>query len=166
MRSYLVRAAIPADLDEIIQLCSEHAQYEQAEYDPEGKKEKLLDHLFSAAPRAYCLVVESVDAQIIGYATYTKEFSTWDADFFVHVDCLYLRPAARNRRIGWVLGKHIARATLDLGIQFMQFQTPPFNTPAIRIYEAMGARKKDKIRFYANRDDMLKFVGPGLVSGQ
>lgn len=159
MVTFQIRPAVPEDIDDIIELCAEHAKHEQAEYSSEGKKEKLSRCLFGSRPQLYCLVVEDQKSGIVGYATYSQEFSTWEADFFIHVDCLYLRPKARNRRIGWILGKHIARAALELDAQTIQFQTPPFNTPAIRIYEAMGARRKEKVRFYADRQDMLNFVG-------
>lgn len=50
---YTIRPAIPNDIDEIINLCSEHAEYERAEYDAFGKKEKLHAFLFSNQPRFF-----------------------------------------------------------------------------------------------------------------
>lgn len=154
-----IRWARPDDLEQIVELCAEHATFERADYAPEGKRERLREHLFGPQPRAYCLVVDAPDGHsLAAYATFTLEFSTWDAAEFVHVDCLYLRLGARNRSLGWQLGKRIASEALALGARHMQFQTPPFNEAAIRIYSAMGARRKDKVRFYADRDDMLRFV--------
>lgn len=154
-----IRRARPEDLDDIIELCAEHAAFEHANYAREGKREALRAHLFGPAPRVHCLVVEGAEGgRLGGYATFTLEFSTWDAAEFVHVDCLYLRPGARNRSLGWQVGKRIASEALAMGARHMQFQTPPFNEPAIRIYSAMGAHRKDKVRFYADRDDMLRFV--------
>lgn len=155
-----IRWARPEDISELVRLCAEHAVFERADYQAEGKAERLARHLFGPQRRAHCLVVEDEDntAVLTGYATFTQEFSTWDADFFVHVDCLYLRPNGRNRQLGWQLGKRIAAEALALGADFMQFQTPPFNETAIRLYSAMGARRKDKVRFYADRSDMQRFV--------
>lgn len=154
-----IRWARPEDLDDIVELCAEHAQFEQASYSREGKRELLQRHLFGPSPRVRCLVADGpADTPLAGYATFTLEFSTWDAAEFVHVDCLYLRPGVRNRSLGWQIGKRIASEALALGAHHMQFQTPPFNEPAIRIYSAMGAHRKDKVRFYADRADMLRFV--------
>jgi ribosomal protein S18 acetylase RimI-like enzyme len=154
-----IRWARPDDLEEIIELCAEHAHFERAIYSREGKRELLLRYLFGQAPRAKCLVVERVDGgPLAGYATFTLEFSTWDAAEFVHVDCLYLRPSVRNRSLGWQIGKRIANEILAMGVRHVQFQTPSFNEPAIRIYQAMGASRKDKARFYGDRDGMLRFV--------
>ncbi len=161
MARYNIRSAKPDDIDEIIALCAEHAVLEKAAFDPRGKAERLAHHLFGTAPRAHCLVLEGTDGRLLGYATYALEFSTWDAEFFFHVDCLYLRPEARNQGVGWLFGKRIASEMVASGVGSMQFQTPPFNSPAIRIYEAMGATRKDKVRFYANREDALRFIKKG-----
>jgi hypothetical protein len=40
-----------------------------------------------------------------------------------------------------------------------QWQTPPTNHNAIRFYEALGARRKDKARFYFDRDLVLALGG-------
>lgn len=155
-----IRWATPDDVPELIRLCAEHAVFERATYDPAGKADALTRHLFGPDPRARCLVVDGEPGSpLLGYATFTREFSTWDADFFIHVDCLFLRPAARNRQLGWQLGKRIASEALALGVGFMQFQTPPFNETAIRLYQAMGAQRKEKVRFYADRNDLQRFVG-------
>jgi len=158
MAKYSIRAARREDLPEIVRLCAEHAQYEQARFEPEGKAERLAQFFFGERPRAHCLVLENGDGHLAGYATFSLEFSTWDADQYFHVDCLYIREEARNRGVGWIFGKRIAEEMVKHGAPTIQFQTPTFNTIAIRIYQAMGATRKDKARFYATRDDALRFI--------
>ena len=75
----ILRFAQKKDLQKIIHLCELHATFEQADYNPKQKKEQLSNYLFSDIPSLYCLVVEK-DAELIGYATYMKQFSTWDAN--------------------------------------------------------------------------------------
>jgi ribosomal protein S18 acetylase RimI-like enzyme len=158
MATHTVREARREDLPEIVRLCAEHALFEQADYAPEGKSAKLAQFLFSDPPRAYCLILENGEGRPVGYATFSFEFSTWDAEHYFHVDCLYMREEARNRGVGWKFGKRIAEEMVKRGARTIQFQTPPFNTLAIRIYQAMGAKRKDKARFYATRDDALRFI--------
>jgi hypothetical protein len=86
---YKIRKAVSTDIEEIINLCGEHAEFERAEFSLANKAEKLANSLFSDNPQLFCLVVESDNRGILGYATFTKEFSTWDADFFIHLDCLF-----------------------------------------------------------------------------
>ena len=38
---YTLRPALPKDIDEIINLCAEHAEYERVEYNRAYKKEKI-----------------------------------------------------------------------------------------------------------------------------
>lgn len=145
--NYVIRGAKPVDITEIINLCAEHAEYEQASYSSKGKAEKLSSFLFSDNPRLFCLIAE-IDKIIVGYATYMFEFSTWDADFYVHMDCLYLRPKARGLRIGEAMVKEIARQTKEHNSQLIQWQTPESNERAIKFYYRIGATSKKKLRMY------------------
>jgi L-amino acid N-acyltransferase YncA len=75
-----IRFANKKDLPQIIELCKEHAEYERAEYEQKNKAELLSEFIFGQNPSLKCLIVEQ-DNSIIGYATFMKQFSTWDADF-------------------------------------------------------------------------------------
>jgi GNAT superfamily N-acetyltransferase len=145
---YRIRAARPADLSEIIALCAEHAPFEQVEYCADGKAEKLGAQLFSDTPRLLCLLAENTDGEALGYATFMPEFSTWQAEFFLHMDCLFLRPHARNFGIGEALIKAIAAHAPALGCSQIQWQPPTFNERAITFYRRLGAAEKAKLRFY------------------
>jgi GNAT superfamily N-acetyltransferase len=102
MMQYTIRKALPHDVNAIIGLCAEHAMYEQAEYQTAGKAERLLVMLFDEQPRLQCLLVE-LAYEIIGYATFSQECSTWCADYYIHLDCLYLKEAYRGFGIGEAL---------------------------------------------------------------
>ena len=158
MGVYTIREIQPEELDELIQLCAEHAAFERAEYDSIGKADRLRQFLFEPSPRLYCLVVQTPAGSLVGYATFAFEFSTWDAGEYLHVDCLYLRPEARCRGLGWAIAKRIGQLALDLGATGIQFQTPTFNTQAIRLYQALGGIRKDKARFYGTRAVMERFL--------
>ena len=145
--NYTIRFAIREDMNELILMCHEHALYEQSLYAHEGKSEKLFQHLFSVTPALYCIIVED-HAGIIGYASYMKEFSTWEADYYIHMDCLYLREHARNHGIGLVMIKKIALHAAEINVGFMQWQTPALNTRAIEFYHRLGAHSKKKLRMY------------------
>lgn len=147
-----IRQARPEDTDEIIRLCREHAEFEKAEYCVAGKAEKLAAFLFSDTPRLYCLLVEGDDGCILGYATFMPEFSTWDAECYLHMDCLYLRPQARNQGIGRQLVKAIARRALEMGCRQIQWQTPSFNERALKFYFRIGATAKEKVRLFLDKN--------------
>lgn len=146
---YSIRSATPEDMEAIITLCAAHAAYEQADYSKEGKKEKLATALFSSNPRVYCLLALKGEA-ILGYATYMFEYSTWDAGFYVHMDCLFLQEEARGFGIGESLMEEIKKQARLNDCSLIQWQTPAFNERAIRFYRRIGASSKEKLRFYLN----------------
>jgi GNAT superfamily N-acetyltransferase len=150
--NYRIRNAEPKDIDELIQLCAEHAEFEKAEFSAEGKAERLSEFLFSPEPPVFALVVETETGEILGYATFMPEFSTWDAEFYIYMDCLFLRPHARNFGIGEQIIREIARFAKNSNCKKMQWHTPSFNQGAIKFYYRIGATLREKTRFYLDEN--------------
>ncbi len=143
---YIIRECKTGDLDALVVLCAKHADYERAEYNAAGKKEKLEAALFSDDKKLYGMVVE-VAGEVVGYVTYTFDFSTWDAQKFIYLDCLYLEDAYRNFGIGQVLMEKVIEIGKSENCVNMQWQTPDFNEKAIRFYKRIGGIGKEKVRF-------------------
>lgn len=146
---YVIRYCRKEDLKTLVELCSKHAAYEQADYQPEGKEKLLEEALFSTTPRLYCLVIQSED-KVVGYASYTFDFSTWDAGVFLYLDCLYLESDFRSKGIGETLIKKLEAIAAQHHCVNMQWQTPVFNVRAIEFYQRIGGVAKEKIRFTLN----------------
>ncbi len=142
-----IRFARKEDLSALVHLCELHAIYEQAEYNPEGKETQLEHHLFSESPTLFCLVVEQ-DDDLIGYATFMKQFSTWDAAFYIYMDCLFMTETSRGFGIGEQLVERIKAEGTKLGCTLIQWQTPDFNTRAIKFYDRIGGVSKSKERYF------------------
>ncbi len=142
-----IRFAQEGDLAAMVQLCKAHADYEQCPYDVTGKAEALAQHIFSQQPALFCLVAEQ-ENELIGYATYMKQYATWDAAFYIYMDCLFLTEAARGFGIGEQLVKRIQLEATKLNCSLIQWQTPNFNVRAIKFYKRIGASAKSKERFF------------------
>ncbi len=142
-----IRFATKEDLGFIIEMCAAHAAYEQSEYSPKGKIELLEKSLFGTSPDLYCLVVEQ-DGQLLGYATYMRQYSTWDASHYIYMDCLFMNEGTRSKGWGEKLVRKIQEEGKKLGCQLIQWQTPEFNTRAIQFYTRLGATSKSKERFF------------------
>ena len=99
---YSIKNCEPQDLPKLVILCQKHAEFEKADFSPEGKEEGLKEALFGDNPKLYCLVV-ATDKDIVGYVSYTFDYSTWDAATFMYMDCLFLEEEARSFGIGEVL---------------------------------------------------------------
>ncbi|MEU4117104.1 GNAT family N-acetyltransferase [Kitasatospora sp. NPDC028055] len=161
-----IRPATPADLPALARLCAEHAAYERAEPVPADLAARLEPALFTAQPRACCLVVDH-GGELTGYASYSREFSTWQAAEYVHLDCLFVAEAHRGEGWGRALLDAVREAAAELGAAQLQWQTPDWNTDAIRFYHRAGAVGRPKVRFSlaAVLDAEATGAGPGPAVG-
>lgn len=142
-----IRRAQANDIEQIIELCRAHAAYEQAEYKVANKAETLSESLFANPPDLYCLVVE-MKATIVGYATFMRQFSTWDAGYYLYLDCLYLVEPVRGLGLGKKLMTEVQKEANRLSCIRIEWQTPSFNAQAIQFYKRLGAVSKNKERFF------------------
>ncbi len=142
-----IRKAKPNDIKDIIKLCELHANFEGVEYNVDGKEAKLSKCLFQENPVLNCIVAER-NGILLGYATATKELSTWDADYFLHMDCLYILEQARGEKLGTRFMASIKGLAKQLHCSHIQWQTPDNNFGAISFYKKCGATSKDKVRFF------------------
>jgi len=147
MKEPKIRFVKKSDLADLVRLCELHAIFEECEYNSKNKKQKLNEHLFSDKPSLFCLVVEHLD-NIIGYATYMKQFSTWDSDFYFYMDCLFLTEESRGFGIGEKLIDRIKQEGFKNGCTNVQWQTPDFNDRAMKFYNRIGAKSKTKERYF------------------
>ncbi|MFE0463834.1 GNAT family N-acetyltransferase [Kitasatospora sp. NPDC058965] len=142
----VIRPATAADLPAVARLCADHAAFERVDPVPADLAARLAPVLFADRPRAWCLVVDH-GGELIGYATYSREFSTWQAADHVHLDCLFV--SEQHRGAGW--GRALLDAVQDAaaahGAAQLQWQTPHWNTDAIRFYSRAGALARPKVRF-------------------
>ena len=144
---YVIRECIEKDLPELVELCGKHAAFEQANYDSTGKERLLKKALFSDRPKLFCSVIES-SSKLQGYFSYTFDYSTWDAQTFIYLDCLYLEPEFRGHRIGEIVFDKLREIAKDNDCVNIQWQTPIFNERAIKFYNRIGGTGKEKVRFF------------------
>lgn len=140
---FVKKEEIPA----LVLLCEQHAIFEESAYNQENKAVLLRKHLFADISPLYCLVAEKA-GELIGYATYMKQYSTWDAGFYIYMDCLFMNDKSRGFGVGERLMNRIKEEAVKMDCALIQWQTPDFNVRAIKFYERIGATSKSKERFY------------------
>jgi GNAT superfamily N-acetyltransferase len=144
----LVRHAERADLPAVAELAARHAEYEQAAPPPADLPTRLAALLFDApAPRLRCLVAQLPDGELVGYATCAPELSTWEGREYLHMDCLFLLPGHRGLGLGALLMDAVTAEARALGLDEVQWQTPTWNDGAMRFYDRLGARARQKVRY-------------------
>ena len=150
----IIRPIAERDLAELVELCAEHATFERAVYEREGKLERLNALLFGREPSLRIWVAES-EGTLVAYASATIDTSTWAAERFIHMDCLFVRASHRNQNIGARLLRRVALEGKRLGIAHMQWQTPTWNVNADRFYRRMPLGVTEKFRYQARLDEIL-----------
>ena len=142
-----IRFAKKKDLPQIIELCNEHAEFEQAQFEPKNKRDLLSQFIFGQNPSLKCLVVAKENS-IVGYATFMKQFSTWDAAFYIYLDCLFLKLNTRGKGLGTRIMEKVKEYAQGENCNVIQWQTPIFNQKAIDFYQKIGGVSKTKERFH------------------
>jgi GNAT superfamily N-acetyltransferase len=137
---YTIRDIREDDIDALMSICREHALYERSKYEEDGKADRLNCALFAPEPKLRAWLAEA-SGELIGYATATIDFSTWSAQKFLHMDCLFVRDGWRNMGVGVALLDRVVAHEV-------QWQTPDWNTDASRFYRRCGATEILKRRFY------------------
>jgi GNAT superfamily N-acetyltransferase len=142
--AWRLRPADAADAPVLAQLCAAHAEHERIAHRTEGHADRLAEALAAGRLQMWLGQLDSTPA---GYASATLDFSTLAGAPFLHLDCLYLVPAARGRGLGAELLAAVAAQARAQGCRQMQWQTPVWNTQAIRFYDRLGATRRDKCRY-------------------
>jgi GNAT superfamily N-acetyltransferase len=150
----IIRPITEHDLTQLVELCAEHAAFERAVYQRDGKLERLSALLFGREPSLRVWVAES-EGTLVAYASATIDTSTWGAERFIHLDCLFVRASHRNQNIGARLLRRVALEGKRLGMGEMQWQTPAWNANADRFYRRMPLIVTEKFRYQARLDEIL-----------
>lgn len=134
----VVRPAHPDDLPLIVAMIRELAEYERAPDEAQATQELLSTALFGDDPAVFCHVAQQ-GTQVVGFALWFLNFSTWLGRHGVYLEDLYVRPAARGLRVGTALLRELARMCVDRGYARLDWQVLDWNDPARRFYASLGA---------------------------
>ncbi|PTT83968.1 GNAT family N-acetyltransferase [Pelomonas sp. HMWF004] len=133
-----LRAAERRDLPAIVQLISELAEFENLSHLLEVTPDKLEPHLFGDKPVAECVLGE-VGGEVVAFALFLTNFSTFLAKPGLYLEDLYVRPAHRRSGLGKALLVHLAQLACERGYGRFDWTVLDWNEDAIRFYEKLGA---------------------------
>ena len=136
--TFTLRAAAPHDVPAIVGLIGELAAFEQLTHLLEVTPEKLMPHLFGARPVAECCVAE-VAGEVVAFALFFANFSTFLARPGLYLEDLYVQPAHRGSGIGKALLSHLGRLAAERGCGRFEWSVLDWNADAIAFYEGLGA---------------------------
>ena len=109
-----VREARESDVERIHQLVLDLATYERAPDEVKATPEQLRAALFGPQPAAYALVAET-GGEVVGFALYFLNFSTWEGVHGIYLEDLYVMPEHRGTGLGKALLKSLAQIAVERG---------------------------------------------------
>jgi GNAT superfamily N-acetyltransferase len=136
--TFAIRAATPADVTHIQSMIVELAVFEKLEHLVVATEEKLHEGLFGPHPACEAIVGE-VDGEVVTFALFFHNFSTFLTKRGLYLEDLYVRQSQRGKGIGSRMLKHLARLAVERGCGRFEWSVLDWNTPAINFYKSMGA---------------------------
>jgi GNAT superfamily N-acetyltransferase len=142
-----VREARESDVERIRQLIIDLATYERAAHEVKTTTEQLRAALFGPQPAAYALVAEG-DHEVVGFALYFRNFSTWEGVHGLYLEDLYVMPEYRGWGLGKALLMSLAGLAVERGYARLEWAVLDWNQPAIEFYRSLGAVAMDEWTVY------------------
>jgi GNAT superfamily N-acetyltransferase len=133
-----LRAAEPRDVPAIVGLIGELAEFERLTHLLQVTPETLHPHLFGHRPVAEAVVGE-VAGEVVAFALFFTNFSTFLAKPGLYLEDLYVRPEHRGRGLGRALLEHLGALAVERGYGRFEWSVLDWNEHAIRFYKGMGA---------------------------
>jgi GNAT superfamily N-acetyltransferase len=135
---HLLRAAEPRDAVAIVGLIRELADFERLTHLLRVTPETLHPHLFGDRPVVESVVGE-VDGEVVAFALFFTNFSTFLAKPGLYLEDLYVKPEHRGRGLGRALLEHLGALAVQRDYGRFEWSVLDWNEHAIRFYKAMGA---------------------------
>ena len=133
-----VRPVEAHEMPLVLAFIRELAEYEHLEDQVVASEADLSSAL--SGPRPYAEVVfGSLDGDVVGFALFFQNFSTFRGKPGIYLEDLYVRPAARGHGVGKQLLAWLARTALERGCARLEWAVLDWNAPSIGFYPGLGA---------------------------
>lgn len=158
MSTMMIRNATIDDSSLILQFVTELAIYEKAEHEVLATETQIQNTLFSANATAHALICEK-GGNAVGFAVYFFNYSTWLGKNGLYLEDLYVTPSARGNGVGKALLKHLAQIAVQNDCGRFEWSVLDWNEPAIKVYEAIGAKAQSEwIIYRLAGQDLIDFA--------
>jgi GNAT superfamily N-acetyltransferase len=137
-----VRPARPDDVPVVLSLIRELADYERSLDAVRATEAQLLAVLFGDAPAAYCHVAE-FDGEVVGFALWFLNYSTWVGSHGIYLEDLYVRPSARGTGLGRALLMALVGIAHERRYGRVEWSVLNWNVDAQGFYRSIGAVPMD-----------------------
>lgn len=158
-----IRPVAPSDVERVVTLVYELAEYEKAPDQCHITAEQLHSALFGPSPALFGHVAE-VDGEVVGFSLWFLSFSTWHGKYGIYLEDLFVRPAHRGSGLGKALLLELARISVERGYGRYEWSVLDWNTPSIEFYRSVGALPVDGWTRMRLDGDALRQAGRDIGS--
>jgi GNAT superfamily N-acetyltransferase len=155
-----VRDVRPEDVPAVVKLVHELADYERAADECHLTEEQLRAVLFGPSPALFGFVAE-LDGEVVGFALWFLNFSTWRGVHGIYLEDLYVRPEHRGHGFGQRLLARLARECVERGYARLEWSVLDWNEPALGFYRRLGAVQMDEWTVNRLTGDALTALAAG-----
>lgn len=139
-----IRFAGPTDASEIVAMVRELAAFENEPLSSVKLTEAdVLRDGFTEPRRFECLVAERQDGQLLGFALFFHNYSTWEGKAGIYLEDLFIRAEGRGTGLGRRMMAHLARVAHDRGCKRLDLWVLHWN-PARDFYHRLGLRHMEE----------------------
>jgi len=142
-----IRRASPDDAGQVLMLVRELAEYERL-HDKVVADEALVREALAGDPPAARALLAEIGGELVGFALYFMNFSTFIARQGLYLEDLYVRPAWRGSGAGRRLMAAVAAEAAAAGARRLDWAVLDWNASAIGFYERLGAKPLSDWRVY------------------
>ena len=98
-------------------------------------------------------------SQVVGFALYFRNFSTWEGVHGIYLEDLYVMPEHRGSGLGRGLLMSLAGLAVERGYARLEWAVLDWNQPAINFYRSLGAVAMDEWTVYRLSGQVLAAAG-------
>ena len=138
-----IRNATPEDARIILGFIRELAIYEKEPDAVVATEKDIVERLFNPDTTTEALIGEA-GGEAVGFAVYFLSYSTWLGRDGLFLEDLYVSPVHRGSGFGKAMLKHLARIAVARDCGRFEWNVLDWNEPAIRFYEALGAKPQSE----------------------
>jgi len=156
----LVRPVADDEVDALWTLIRELAAYEKALERMTATRQDLREALRAHPPRAEAML-GFLNGAIVGYAIFHPSFSSYLGRECLHLEDLFVRPAARGGGIGKAMLAAVAAVARERKLARLEWSSLAWNEAAGKFYEKLGAASEARLMYALSGEALENLTGDG-----
>jgi GNAT superfamily N-acetyltransferase len=162
--SFSIRPAQREDAGAFVTLVRALAEFEKLPGPTDEAAARLVEHAFGEKPY-YELLVAEIEREVVAYAVYFHNYSTFLARPTLFLEDLFVHPKARGRGIATAIMKRLAAVAVERGCGRFEWCVLDWNERAQKFYQSLGAKHLAGWQIYRMEGDAIAALAGAAIRG-